>query len=115
MVRMGTEWCSRWVPAPWGVSANRVRGSGGTGKSIYERTTYVKTGKKEHVHFVYAGGAHGGNAFALRVVTEDQSGDPPPPTTKYYHFDHLGSVTRSATIPGTSFGTTRRRHNTVWL
>ncbi len=90
-----------------GESARTVYvGLGGTGKSIYERTTYVKTGKKEHVHFVYAGGAHGGNAFALRVVTEDQSGDPPPPTTKYYHFDHLGSVTAISDDTGNVFGTT---------
>lgn len=53
-------------------------GLGGTGKSLYERTTYEKTGQKEHVHFIYAGGAHGGNAFALRVITEGGPANRPP-------------------------------------
>ena len=41
----------------------------------------------KHVHFIYAGGAHGGAAFALRVL--DNSGE----STGYYSFDHLGSIT----------------------
>jgi RHS repeat-associated protein len=65
-------------------------GLGGTGKSLYERTTRGNT--TEHVHFLYAGGAHAGNAFALRVVT-DNGPSAPEVATKYQHFDHLGSVT----------------------
>jgi RHS repeat-associated protein len=76
-------------------------GLGGTGKSIYERTTKTPSGGTaaiEHVHFIYAGGVHGGNAFALRVVTEDTSAAGQTSSTasiafKYNHFDHLGSVT----------------------
>jgi RHS repeat-associated protein len=65
-------------------------GLGGTGKSLYERTT--SPGKTEHVHYLYAGAAHGGSAFALRVVTE-AGASAATTTTKYNHFDHLGSVT----------------------
>ena len=62
-------------------------GLGATGKSLYERTT---TGlNTKHVHYIYAGGAHGGAAFALRVL--DDSGI--VTDNKYYSFDHLGSVT----------------------
>ncbi len=61
-------------------------GLGGTGKSLYERTTRGTT--VEHTHFIYAGGAHGGNAFAVRIVTGRRRAD-----HQYYHFDHLGSVT----------------------
>ncbi len=81
-------------------------GLGGTGKSIYERTTHVTTGEKEHVHFIYAGGAHGGNAFALRVVTEGGPGEQPPAAMKYNHFDHLGSVTAMSDETGRVLGPT---------
>jgi RHS repeat-associated protein len=64
-------------------------GMGPTGKSLYERTTRGST--VEHVQFLYAGGSHGGSAFALRVATVDAVSTPPP-AMKYYHFDHLGSV-----------------------
>jgi RHS repeat-associated protein len=89
--------------AAGGESARTVYvGLGGTGKSVYERTTTA--GTTEHVHFIYAGSAHGGNAFALKVKTistgtQDNGGgastSTPAPTevTKYYHFDHLWSVT----------------------
>jgi RHS repeat-associated protein len=75
-----------------GATARTVYvGLGATGKSIYERT---KTGSTtEHVHFIYAGGAHGGSAFAMRVVTDTGPSSTPTTATKYYHFDHLGSVT----------------------
>jgi RHS repeat-associated protein len=88
-----------------GASARTVYvGLGGTGKSIYERTTSGNA--VEHVHFIYAGGVHGGSAFALRVVTgsvtENVSPPPPPPTisTKFNHFDHLGSVTATSDETG---------------
>jgi hypothetical protein len=64
-------------------------GLGATGKSLYERTK--RGGTTEHVHFLYAGASHGGNAFALRVVTESSSSV--SAEMKYYHFEHLGSVT----------------------
>lgn len=70
-----------------GVTSRTVYvGLGGTGKSLYERTTTPGAPTK-HVHFIYAGSAHGGNAFALRVL--DGSGT----VNRYYSFDHLGSVT----------------------
>ena len=62
-------------------------GLGATGKSMYERTT--RDGVAEHTHFLYAGGAHGGAAFAVKVMRAGS----PAPTTSYYHTDHLGSVT----------------------
>ena len=82
-------------------------GLGGTGKGIYERTTRGTT--IEHVHFIYAGGAHGGNAFALRVVTEDSSATGQLSSTntavmKYNHFDHLGSVTATSDDMGKVVG-----------
>jgi RHS repeat-associated protein len=61
-------------------------GLGATGKSLYERTT--RGGSVEHTQFLYAGGAHGGSAFAARVMT-----DTAKPALRYYHFDHLGSIT----------------------
>jgi RHS repeat-associated protein len=62
-------------------------GMDATGKSLYERTT--RPGQVEHVQFIYAAGVHGGNAFALRIAAPDGSTS----AMKYYHFDHLGSVT----------------------
>ena len=82
-------------------------GLGGTGKSIYERTTHETTGETEHVHFIYAGGAHGGNAFALRVVTEGGPANTPPVATRYNHFDHLGSVTAISDETGQVIGSSR--------
>jgi len=70
--------------------AENYVGLGGTGKSLYERT--VRGTTVEHVPFIYAGGAHGGNAFALRVVTEEGT-SAPQLAMKYLHTDHLGSVT----------------------
>ena len=40
----------------------------------------------KHVNFIYAGGAHGGNAFAARVITDDGVAD------SYFSTDHLGST-----------------------
>jgi len=62
-------------------------GLGGTGKSLYERT--IRNGVAEHVHFIYANGAHGGNAFAVRVLADDGS----VTSNRYFNFDHLGSTT----------------------
>jgi RHS repeat-associated protein len=63
-------------------------GLGGTGKSLFERTT--KTGAATtYVNFIYAGSAQAGNAFALLVLYDDGS----PPVSRYYSVDHLGSVT----------------------
>jgi RHS repeat-associated protein len=82
-------------------------GLGDTGRSIYERTTRGST--IEHVHFIFAGSAHGGNAFALRAITEDtsapgQSSSTDSPTMKYNHFDHLGSVTAMSDEMGKVLG-----------
>ena len=66
-------------------------GMNGTGKSAYERTTRGTT--IEHTQFLYAGVVHGGNAFALRVVTEYSSTGLSQESTKYYHTDQIGSVT----------------------
>ncbi len=68
-------------------------GLGGTGKSLYEQITTGSTQggstTTQHAHYIYAGGVHGGNAFALRVLTESGTVS----ATKYYSFDHIGSVT----------------------
>jgi RHS repeat-associated protein len=78
------------IGSPSGSTARTVYvGLGATGKSIYERTT--KGGTIEFAHFIYAGDAHGGSAFALRVVSTGSGAL--PPAMKYYQFDHLGSVT----------------------
>jgi hypothetical protein len=77
-------------------------GMGGTGKSLYERTTTETASTEttvEHVHFIYAGDAHSGNAFALRVLTAAGS-SAPTVSTKYNHFDHLGSVTATSNETG---------------
>ena len=63
----------------------------------------MTTGVKEHVHFLYADGAHGGNAFALRVVT-DGAPAAQPATMKYNHFDHLGSVMATSDESGQVVG-----------
>ena len=79
--------------ASGGTSSERTVyvGLGGTGKSLYERTTRGTT--TEHVQFLYAGASHGGSAFALRVVKQEGDNSAPQEATKYYHLDHLGSVT----------------------
>ncbi len=67
----------------------------GDGASVYERTRYG-TGKIEHTEFVYAGNAHGGAPFAIRTLTDDGGiiiGPDGLGEMKYYHRDHLGSVT----------------------
>jgi len=109
--------------ADQGESARTVYvGMGGTGKSMYERTTHGTTGETEHVHFLYAGGAHGGNAFALRVVTttttagSNSSNDSqanPPAAMRYQHFDHLGSVTASTDEYGRVVGALGGANTTV--
>jgi RHS repeat-associated protein len=73
-----------------GTSRTVYVGLGATGKSLYERTTMTGAPTK-HVHFIYAGGVHGGNAFALRALDVDNNGA--ATTNRYYSFDHLGSVT----------------------
>jgi len=72
-----------------GAAAGRTVyvGLGARGHSLYERTT--TSSGTQHVHYVYAGNLHGGNPFALRIVAPDGSTQ----ATKYYAFDHLGSVT----------------------
>jgi RHS repeat-associated protein len=109
--------------AAQGESARTVYvGMGGTGKSVYERTTHGAAGATEHVQFLYAGGAHGGNAFALRVVTtpptagansSSDSQDNPPPAMRYQHFDHLGSVTASTDENGRVVGALAGAQTTV--
>jgi RHS repeat-associated protein len=65
-------------------------GLGATGKSIYERTKHGTI--TEHSHFIYAGSAHGGSAFAIRVIKQDTSSSATTSKAEYHHFDHLGSV-----------------------
>jgi RHS repeat-associated protein len=69
---------------------------GGTGKSLYERTAHLdangNTTSIDHVQFVYAGAAHGGNAFAVRKTTTIGASTSTA-SFSFYHFDHLGSVT----------------------
>ena len=88
-------------------------GMGGTGKTLYERTKHG-TGETEHVQFLYAGGTHGGNAFALRVV---QAGSNPGTDAtgemRYQHFDHLGSVTASTDKNGRVVGALGGSETTV--
>jgi RHS repeat-associated protein len=62
-------------------------GLGETGKSLYERTAVQ--GAYRHTYFIYAGGAAGGNAFAVRIL--DNSGN--VTENDYLNVDHLGSTT----------------------
>jgi RHS repeat-associated protein len=64
-------------------------GLGTSGRSLYERAS--KNGAVEHTHFLYAGGAHGANAFAIKVVHEGAA--TASSSLSFYSFDHLGSVT----------------------
>jgi len=81
---------------PLGSSSNNTLsrtvyvGLGATGKSVYERTKHGNI--IEHSSFIYAGSAHGGSAFAVRVVKEDTSSSSSTSSTEYHHFDHIGSV-----------------------
>jgi RHS repeat-associated protein len=59
-----------------------------TGKSLFERTSTPGAVTK-NVNFIYAGAAHGGNAFAVRVF----DGNGAVTANRYYSFDHLGSIT----------------------
>jgi len=74
-----------------GTAARTVYvGLGATGKSVYERTT--RGSAVEHSHFIYAGSAHGGNAFAIRVTSDGAASGQAGSEYQYHHFDHLGSV-----------------------
>lgn len=66
-----------------------------TGAGLYERTTRQGSGSTatevEHVQYLYPGGSP---AFALRVMKQSTPGGAlSAPSMKYYHRDHLGSVT----------------------
>jgi RHS repeat-associated protein len=87
-------------------------GMGGTGKTIYERTQKTSADGSiatEHVQFIYAASAHGGNAFALRVSSTTTQ-----PSMRYQHFDHLGSVTASTDENGKVVGATGGADTTVY-
>jgi RHS repeat-associated protein len=79
-------------------------GMGGTGKSLYERTKTF--GNIEHVHFLYAGNAHGGNAFAMFVKNEDTTTPDSivKSSMRYNLFDHLGSITATTDESGRVLG-----------
>ena len=70
-----------------GTSRTVYVGLGATGKSLYERTQ--QGGTYQHTFFIYAGSAHNGDAFAVRVL--DDSGN--LVKNSYFNFDHLGSTT----------------------
>jgi len=76
------------VATSGGVTTRTVYvGLAGTGKSMYERSTSGAT--VQHTNFIYAGDAHDGNAFAIRLMANDGS----TTSTRYLSFDHLGSTT----------------------
>jgi RHS repeat-associated protein len=66
-------------------------GLGGTGHSLFESTT--TSDSTQHVYYLYAGSAHGGSPFAIRVITGTNPASTSTTETRYYHHDHLGSVT----------------------
>ena len=79
-------------------------GLGNSGKSLYERIS-KQTGTTTtvvHANYIYASGMHGGNAFALRVLSDI---DGSVNETRYYSFDHLGSVTAMSDEEGRVAGT----------
>jgi RHS repeat-associated protein len=63
-------------------------GLDGTGKSFFEQTT-THGAPSQYVNFIYAGASHGGNALAVRVMTDGGVVS----ANRYYSFDHLGSIT----------------------
>ncbi len=66
-------------------------GLGGTGHSLFESTT--TSSSTQHIYYLYAGSAHGGSPFAMRVITGTNPASTSTVETRYYHYDHLGSVT----------------------
>jgi len=88
-----------------GTTAERTVyvGMNPTGAALYERTS--RGSEVEHVQYIYAGAAHGGGAFAVRVLTES-SAAAPSLATRYHHFDHLGSITATSDEVGHVVGTT---------
>src|SRR6185437_5256787 len=63
-------------------------GLGGTGKSLYERSSTAGNAP-QHTFFIYAGSANGGNAFAVRILNDNGT----VAADRYFGFDHLGSTT----------------------
>ena len=63
-------------------------GLGGTGKSLYERSSTAGS-TPQHTFFIYAGSANGGNAFAVRILNDSGS----VAANRYFGFDHLGLTT----------------------
>jgi RHS repeat-associated protein len=78
------------VTSPTASERTVYVGLGATGKSLYERR--ARGSDVEHTQFLYAGGAHDGGAFALRIVTT-QGTAPSVTSAKYLHTDHLNSIT----------------------
>jgi RHS repeat-associated protein len=68
------------------------------------------------VHFIYAGGAHGGNAFAMLVKKQSRSTPEAAPTSamRYNLFDHLGSVTATTDETGQVLGASAGANTTVF-
>jgi len=97
------------IASSGGATARTVYvGMGGTGKSVYERTT-SSDGSVKHVQFLYAGGYHNGNAFAVRVIPSSGS----TPTTQFYNFDQLGSVTAMTDQTGQVLGASSGADSTL--
>ncbi|HEX5055690.1 MAG TPA: fibronectin type III domain-containing protein [Gammaproteobacteria bacterium] len=89
------------VKADGSIELTWYVGLGAEGAPFYEQTARIIGGqikKREHLHFIYAGSHHGGQAFAVHIQEEQEDNNPALPNlildggTEYYHRDHLGSV-----------------------
>lgn len=105
-------------------------GLGAEGQPLYEQNAVVEDGQivsREHLHFIYAGDHHGGQAFAVRVQEEVEDNNPSLPNpvryagSEYYHRDHLGSVIAITGDTGSveetrllSFDSWGKRRNANW-
>lgn len=77
-------------------------GLGAEGGALYEQKARLDVQgnviHREHLHFIYAGGYHNGQPFAVHVLEEQENNAPEVDNpvrydgTEYYHRDHLGSV-----------------------
>jgi RHS repeat-associated protein len=66
-------------------------GLGGEGAPLYELES-ENGGGNTHVHFIYAGGYHGGHPFMMQVAKTDSQGEIQSEVQEYHHRDHLWSV-----------------------
>ena len=82
-------------------------GLGKTNAPLYEVETNTTTNEETHLHFIYAGGYHGGHPFMMQVVKRNTiNNEATYSGQEYMHRDHLWSVIAISDHTGRAISTT---------